>query len=34
LFRSPLQLRIAGAVQRADCWALDVMPLERDAARD
>jgi diphthine-ammonia ligase len=31
LFLRPLQLRTAGSVQRADCWALDVVP---DVARD
>jgi diphthine-ammonia ligase len=31
LFTRPMTLRAAGAVQRADCWALDVVP---DAAGD
>ena len=31
LFRLPLNLRPNGSVQRADCWALDMVP---DAARD
>jgi diphthine-ammonia ligase len=31
LFDRPLQLRANGTVQRADCWALDMVP---DAARD
>ena len=31
LFHSPLPLRTAGSVQRADCWALDMVP---DAQRD
>jgi uncharacterized protein (TIGR00290 family) len=31
LFRRPLRLRAGDTVQRADCWALDVVP---DAARD
>jgi diphthine-ammonia ligase len=31
LFYRPLQLRANGTVQRADCWALDMVP---DAARD
>jgi len=31
MFRRPLELRANGLVQRADCWALDMVP---DAARD
>lgn len=31
MFRQPLRLLVSQSVQRADCWALDVIP---DAARD